>query len=125
MDRYIPKVGEHLYLTQFTGNGMVDMVKSPFTVIESGPKKVKIQECKLIWPVYHCTGNPKMDMPEYEGKRVAFYNTVAESIEEDPNGRIEELTWHSHRKMWGTKGRDSDYPEYAIFGRWEHQPYLD
>ena len=51
--------------------------------------------------------------------------TVADDIIPDPNGRVEELTWHPKRGLWGTKGRESDYPEYAIFGNYEHQPYLD
>lgn len=120
-----PKVGDQLYLRQFTGSYMIDMVKRPYTVVQVTPSKVVIQECKLIAPIYHCTGNPMMDRPDLEGQRVFFYDTVAESIEEDKFGRREELTWHSKKGLWGTKGRDQDYPEYAIFGKWEHQPYLD
>lgn len=125
MDKVLPKVGDKLYLRQFTGNHMVDMVKYPYTVKEVTKSKVIVQECKLIAPVYHCTGNPHMDRPDLEGKRVFFYDTVAEKIEEDSNGETKELTWHPRKGMWGTKGREEDYPEYAIFGKWEHQPYLD
>lgn len=125
MEKTLPKVGDQLYLRQFTGNYMVDMVKRPYTVVESTPSRVVVQECRLIAPVYHCCGNPNLDRPDLEGKRVFFYDTVAERIEADPHGSKEELTWHSRKGMWGTKGRDRDYPEYAIFGKWEHQPYLD
>ena len=125
MEKYLPKVGDKLYLCQFTGDCYVDEVKRPYTVIEVTSKVVRIQSCKLIAPVYHCTGNPYMDRPDLEGQRVFFFDTVAESIEEDKNGFIEELTWHGHKGMWGTKGRDSDYPAYAVFGQWKHQPYLD
>lgn len=123
--KYFPKIGDKLYLRQFTGNYMIDMVKYPYTVIDVKPSKVIVQSCKLIAPIYKCVGNPMLDRPDLEGQRVFFYDTVAERIEEDPNGAIEELTWHPKRGMWGTHGRDSDYPRYAIFGEWKHQPYLD
>lgn len=124
-EKTYPQVGDKLYLRQFTGSYYVDMVKMPYTVIGVTPTKVLVQECNLIAPIYHCTGNPYYDRPDLEGQRVFFYDTVAESIEEDTNGRIKELTWHGRRGMWGTEGRDADYPQYAIFGKWEHQPYLD
>ena len=124
-EKFLPNVGDKLYLRQFTGSCYVDMVKRPYTVVEVTPTKVLVQSCKLIAPVYHCCGNPYLDRPDLEGQRVFFYDTVAESIEEDKNGRIEELTWHPHRGMWGTPGPESSYPEYAIFGEWKHYPYLD
>lgn len=125
MEKFLPKVGDKLYLHQITGSYYVDMVKRPYTVISVSSTEVVVQECKLIAPVYHCTGNPYMDRPDLEGQRVFFFDTVAESIEEDKNGRTKVLTWHSRKGMWGTKGPDSSYPEYAVFGKWEHQPYLD
>ena len=125
MEKFLPQIGDKLYLRQFTGNCWIDEVKRPFTVVDVQPTKVIIQECKLIPPVYHCTGNPYMDRPDLEGQRVWFYDTVAESIEEDKLGRLEELTWHSRKGRWGTKGPDSSYPQYAIFGEWKHQPYLN
>ena len=124
-EKYFPKIGDHLYLKQITGSYDVDKVKRPYTVISVSPKVVRVQECKMTPPVYHCTGNPYKDRPDLEGCRVWFYDTVAEIIEEDPNGNIEELTWHAKRGLWGTKGADKDYPEYAFFGKWEHFPYLD
>lgn len=125
-EKYYPKVGDQLYLRQFTGNYYIDMVKRPYTVIDVTPTTIKVQECNLIAPIYHCVGNPRLDRPDLEGQRVFFYDTVAETIEEDPNGQIEELTWHRKRGLWGTKGPDSNYPEYAIFGEgWKHFPYLD
>ena len=125
MEKTFPKIGDKLYLRQFTGSYYIDMVKRPYTVVGVTPTKVLVQECKLIAPVYHCTGNPALDRPDLEGKRVFFYDTVAEKIEEDPDGEIEELTWHSKRGLWGTKGGDEDYPQYAIFGEWIHYPYTD
>ena len=122
----MPKVGDQGYLRQFTHNCWVDEVKRPVTVIEVTDKKVVVQAAKLIAPVYHCTGNPMMDRPDLEGQRVFFYDTVAESIEPDPLGAKQELNWHPKRKLWGTKGRDADYPEYLILGEgYKHQPYLN
>lgn len=120
-----PKIGDKLYLQQQTGNYWVDMVKEPYTVISVSKDKVIVQSCKLIPPVYHCCGNPNLDRPDLEGQRVWFYDTVAEKIEEDESGQIEELTWHPRKERWGTKGRVSDYPYYAYFGEWKHQPYLN
>lgn len=124
-EKTLPQVGDKLYLRQFTKNYYVDMVKRPYTVIDVTNNIVKVQACKLIAPIYKCVGNPYLDRPDLEGQRVFFYDTVAESIEEDPNGHIEELTWHGKKGMWGTKGPDSSYPQYAIFGEWKHQPYLN
>lgn len=93
MEKKLPKVGDKLYLRQFTGSTYVDMVKRPFTVIEVSNSTIKVQSCKLIAPVYHCCGNPYLDRPDLEGQRVFFFDTVAESIEADPEGRVEELSW--------------------------------
>lgn len=118
-----PNVGDACYLRQYTGSYYVDMVKRPATVISVTPKKVVVQLCKLIYPVFKYT----LDMGDYykqfDGKRVCFYDTVAESAEPDPEGRIEELTWHPKKGLWGTSG---SYSTFAIFGEgYQHQPYLD
>lgn len=120
-----PKIGDKLYLRQYTGNYMVDMVKTPYTVVGIQGGKVLVQACKLIAPVYHCTGNPMMDRPDLEGQRVFFYNTVAEKIEEDPNGEIVTLSWAPKKERWQIDKYHTGYPEVAIFGSWVHQPYLD
>ena len=122
-----PKVGDEVYLRQFTGRYYIDMVKRPYTVIEVSPTKVLVQSAKLIFPIFHyIPGVMDKYYEQFDGKRVCFYDTVAESIEPDPDGHIEELTWHSRKGMWGTRGRDADYPEYMIVGAgYQHQPYLD
>ena len=106
-EKTYPNVGDKLYLRQFTGNYYVDMVKRPYTVIEVNKTTIKVQECDLI----------------FNGPR--YFDTLPDKIIEDKSGRIEELTWHPKRMMWGTKGREADYPEYTIFGEWRYQPYLD
>lgn len=125
MSKTFPKVGDHLYLRQFTGNSYIDMVKDPYTVIEVTPSKVKVQACKLIAPIYHCVGNPHLDRADLEGQRVFFYDTIAEKIEENPHGNIETLTWHRYKGLWATTGAHASYPLYAIIGEWKHFPYLD
>lgn len=102
-----PKVGDKLYLQQRTGNYWVDMVKRPYTVVEVTPTNVIIQECKLV----------------FNGPR--YFDTLPDGIEADPCGVKETLYWKPTKEMWGTKGRVSDYPQYAIFGNWEYQPYLN
>ncbi len=106
-EKTYPNIGDKLYLRQFTGNEFADMVKRPYTVIKVEKSKVLVQECELI----------------FNGPR--YYNTLADKIVEDKNGEIQELTWHRGRGLWGTKGRDADYPEYAIFGEWEFFPYIN
>lgn len=119
--------GMPLYLRQFTKNSWVDMVKRPYTVIRIiNEHTIEVQSAKLIFPVFHYNSETMSDYyKQFDGKRVCFYDTVAESIEPDENGREEILTWHPKRGMFGTIGRDSDYPQYAVFGKYEHQPYLN
>lgn len=124
-EKTYPNVGDKLYLRQFTGSYYIDAVKRPYTVIEVSPSKVTIQKCELIAPIYHCCGNVYFDRPDLEGQRVFFYDTVAETIKPNLNGEIETLAWHDKKGMWGTKGRDSSYPLYAVFGEYKHYPYLD
>lgn len=124
-EKTFPNVGDKCYLRQFTGSYYIDAVRHPYTVIEVTPTRVVVQECKLIAPVYHCTGNPYMDRPDLEGQRVFFYDTVAEEILPDPAGQTKDLTWHPKRGLWGTPGPESSYPQFAIIGEYDHQPYLD
>lgn len=125
MEKYYPKIGTPLYLYQQTGDSWVDEVKTPYTVIGVTIKghKLLIQECKLIAPVYHCVGNPYLDRPDLEGQRVFFYDTVAESIEPDPNGQILELNWAPKKGRWQIDRYKTGYPEIAEFGEYKHQPY--
>jgi len=120
------KVGDQGYLRQYTGSYYVDIVKRPVTVIAVNGNKVTVQHAKLIFPMFKY--NETMDdyYKQFDGQRVAFYNTVAESIEPDTEGRIEELTFHKKKGLYGTPGPDSSYPEYLILGEgYQHQPYLN
>ena len=125
MEKYYPKVGTPLYLHQRTGNCFVDDVKRPYTVIAVSKQHVVIQGCKLIAPIYHCCGNPYLDRPDLEGQRVFFYDTVAESIEPDPEGEILELNWAPKKGCWQIDTYKTGYPQIAKFGKYEHFPYLN
>ena len=125
MERTYPEIGTPLYLHQSTGDAYVDMVKYPYTVIGNKGGKVQIQSCRLIAPVYHCVGNPNIDRPDLEGQRVFFYNTIAESIEPDPEGEILELSWAPKKKRWQIDRYKTGYPQIAVFGKYEHFPYLN
>ena len=125
MKKFYPEAGTQLYLQQKTGNCYIDMVKTPYTVIGARRGKVLIQSCKLIAPVYHCVGDPYLDRPDLEGQRVFFYDTVAESIEPDPNGDVLELNWSPKYGRWQIDRYKTGYPEIAHFGKYEHYPYID
>lgn len=106
-DKIFPKVGDKLYLSQRTGSYMIDMVKHPYTVVGVNSTTVFVQAAKLI----------------FNGPR--YYDTIADDIVEDKNGEIKQLFWKPSLNTWGTRGAHYDYPEYAFFGKWQHQPYLD
>ena len=110
---YYPEVGEHLYLRQYTHNMWVDSVKHPYTVVAVDKVKgiVKVQECELI----------------FNGPR--YYDTLADEIKENPDGRIVELRFANakgYKEKWIEKGRSTaDYPLTAVFGQWMYEPYLN
>lgn len=110
---YYPNIGDHLYLRQYTGNCWVDEVKRPYTVIGVSiyHDTVTIQECELV----------------FNGPR--YYDTIADEIRENPNGRIMTLRFANAKRYpekWVEQGVPlTDYPLVAVFGRWEHQPYLN
>lgn len=109
---FYPAIGEHLFLSQHTGDYYVDLVKIPYTVVDYDSRKhlVYVQRCKLIFngPIY--------------------YDTVADDIEADPTAEIELLTWADNKRYhgWVKKSYPNDtYPYVAHFGEWKHQPYLN
>lgn len=110
---YYPEVGEHLYLRQYTNNCWVNDVKRPYTVIKVDALHdiVTVQECELV----------------FYGPR--YYDTIADEIRENPNGRTIQLRFANTKKYhekWVERGVDlADYPLTAVFGHWEHEPYLN
>ena len=107
MSRIYPNIGDKLYLQQRTGNYYVDLCKNPYTVIGIEKGQVIIQEAQLI----------------FNGPR--YYDTVADEIKPDPNGEILKLNWSPKKQCWLIDRYGTGYPQYAYFGTYEHQPYLD
>ena len=108
MEKFYPAVGTPLYLSQRTGSYYVDMVKHPYTVVGSQKGKLLVQECELV----------------FNGLR--YYDTIADEIKPDPNGRILELSWAPKKGKWQIDKYKTGYPEYAFFGEgYQHYPYLD
>lgn len=108
--KYIPTIGEKLYLSQHTGNYWVDSVRNPYTVIDVNDKEVTIQECKLIF------------------NGIRYFDTLPDEILEDPNGEIKKLKWSNAKKHTGWIYKDypgDNYPEIAHFGMWDYAPYLN
>lgn len=127
-EKYIPTVGEQCYIRQFTRSYYVDLVKTPYTVIAVSKNEIVLQAAKLIYPIFKYDPDTMTDYyKQFDGRRVCFFDTVAESIEPDPTGKILHFSWHGRKGLWGTAGMsDRDYPSYAIFGQgYQHMPYLD
>lgn len=120
-----PKVGDELYLQQDHSFGYIGDVKTPYTVIAVKPRKVFVQSCECLWPVYHTVGNPMLDRPDLEGQRVQFYDTLPEKIFPDPNGTILELHWSPKNQTWQIDKYKTGHPQCAHFGKYEYWPYLD
>lgn len=106
--KYVPKVNEELYLRQSTGNPWVDMVKIPYTVIEVSKNEnyIYVQEARCVFPT-----------PRY-------YDTLPIAIYPDEDGRIKKLRWNERKGLWVETPADR-YPEFAVFGKYVYQPYLD
>lgn len=125
MEKVLPKVGDQGYLRQYTGSYYIDIVKRPVTVIAVSKTEIVVQSAKLIFPIFHYDpAHMNEYYKQFDGRRVCFYDTIAESIEPDPEGQTQRLTWHPKRGRWGTP--DSSYPEFLITEEgYQHQPYLD
>ena len=127
MEKKYPKIGDKLYLTR--GSDWYNTTMDPYTVVRIDHGKAWVQECKLIFPVLQENHNWTPEQKEYYmpmvGQRVQFYDTVAESIEPDPTGRVIGLSWSPKKKQWQYDPHKTGYPSVAVFGQWRHQPYLN
>ena len=104
-EKYMPSVGEHLYLQPKPSSSYyASIVKHPYTVIAVSPREITIQEAKCIFP------------------QPCYYDTMPVDIVEDPNGRIKKLHWAPRAGHWQA---NEVWPDYAHFGEWEYYPYLD
>jgi hypothetical protein len=108
--KYLPKIGEHLYLQQGgKSSGYVAEVKRAYTVVNVDDNCVTVQECGYNWPV-----------PSY-------YNTMPLDIHENKQGDLKQLHWSNKYGVWQdtSHGEMADYPLQAHFGEWAYYPYLD
>ena len=106
-DKYIPKVGEELYLYSNTGDYWCDIVKTPYTVIEVNKTSVVIQEAKLI----------------FNGPR--YFDSYPDKIIPDENGEKLTLQWSKKHNKWYVDKYGIGSYSYAKFGKYEFTPYMN
>jgi len=108
MEKHIPFIGEKLYTYTPCSDGWVSMVHNPYTVIAVNEKATEciVQEAGMVFPY-----------PRY-------FDTLPTRIFEDPNGRTKKFRWSEKKQRWQESPCGS-YPEVAVFGRWDYQPYLN
>jgi len=106
-EKYIPNVGEELYLYSSTGDYWCDAVKTPYTVIEVTNTSVIIQEARLI----------------FSGPR--YYDTYPDRIIPDPTGEKLTLRWSKKKQLWQVDKLNIGTYSYAKFGKYEYSPYLN
>ena len=105
--KHIPQIGEHLYIRKSTGNEWIDMIKHPYTVIKIiNDNNIIIQEAECIFPT-----------PRY-------YDTLPTEIVEDKFGTCMKMKWSEKKQKWLESPQDN-YPYFAVFGKWDYQPYLN
>lgn len=105
--KYTPYIGEHCYIRQRTGNMWVDEVMRPYTVIGVDNNIIVLQEAKCI----------------FNGPR--YYDSMPDSIIEDPNGRKRKFRWSERKQRWQETPCDV-YPYFAVFGSgYQYAPYLN
>ena len=106
-EKYIPKVGEELYLYGCTGDYWCDIVKTPYTVIEVNDKSVVIQEARLI----------------FDGPR--YYDSYPDRIIPDNTGEKLTLKWSKKDQKWRVDKCGIGVYSYAKFGKYEFTPYMN
>ena len=104
--KHIPQPGEHLYTYTPCNSYWISMVRDPYTVESVKGNVCVIREAKLI----------------FNGPR--YYDTLADDIVDDPNGRKMTLRWSEKKQRW-QESPANGYPRVAVFGCWDFQPYLD
>ena len=104
--KHEPTINEKLYLYTPCSNGWVSMVRNPYTVDSVSGNTCIVREARLIF------------------NGVRYYDTLADDIVDDPNGRKIKLRWSEKKQRWQETPAGS-YPRVAVFGSWDYQPYLD
>lgn len=104
--KHVPVVGEKLYTYTPCNMYYVRAVRNPYTVASVKGDTIIIREAR----------------PVFLGPR--YFNTLADYIEDDPNGRTKKFRWSEKKQRWQESPAGS-YPEVAVFGEWDYFPYLD
>lgn len=104
--KYEPRVGDRLYLRVMTSDRWVNMVKNPYTVIEVKGNTCIVQEaaCLFAYPRY--------------------FDSMPYSIVENPRGKTLKLRWNEKHQRWQESPAGS-FPQFAVFGEYQYQPYLN
>ena len=75
-----PKVGDELYIRQFTGSYYIDIIKRPYTVIAVSKTKILIQACELVYPLFVYDPNTMSDYyKQFDGKKTLFLRYCSRS----------------------------------------------
>ena len=104
--KHIPQIGEHLYTYTPCSDFWVSDVRNPYTVDSVKGNTCVIRAARLVF------------------NGVRYYDTLPDSIEDDPNGRKMTLRWSEKKQRW-QESPASSYPQVAVFGTWDYQPYLN
>ena len=105
--KYVPTVGEKLYIHTPCNAYYVNAVRDPYTVESVKGNTMVIRAAR----------------PVFNGPR--YYDTLPDSIEDDPNGRRKTFRWSEKKQRWQESPAGS-YPKVAVFGAgWDFFPYLD
>ena len=104
--KHIPEVGERISLYTPCNDYWVAMVRRPYTVAEVNGNTMIVRAAR---PVFLGT---------------QYYDTLPDYIEDDPNGKLKKMRWSEKKQRWQETPAGS-YPEVAIFGGWDYQPYLN
>ena len=105
--KHIPEVGEKLYIYTPCNAYYVQAVHDPYTVESVKGNTMVIRAAR----------------PVFLGPR--YYDTLADYIEDDPNGKRMTMRWTEKKQRWQQSPAGS-YPKVARFGwGWDYFPYLD
>lgn len=104
--KHVPVVGERLYVHTPCNSYWVAMCRYPYTVESVNGNTCVVREAGMI----------------FNGPR--YYDTLPDGFYDDPNGRKLKLRWNEKKQRWQETPAGS-YPQVAVFGEWDYQPYLD
>lgn len=105
--KYIPTVGEKLYIYTPCNRYYVQAVRDPYTVESVKGNTIVIRAAR----------------PIFYGPR--YYNSMPDEIVDDPNGKRMTMRWSEKKQRWQESPDRYGYPKVARFGAWDYFPYLD